>query len=272
MSQPKDLRDDIFATVQHQEFTANITVWDAGVICGMRCARETLESLGAVIRHMTDDGTHMAAGDLVLSFTATPKVIAQAEDTVLGYIAKPSGIATAARRTVDLAQGRLKIVSGAWKKMPQEFKGLLREAIIAGGAAVRIIDQPFVYLDKNYVRMLGGVGPTLAAVSGLTGMTKAIQLRGEIEDIAAETRAALAGNAQILMVDTGSRADLAIVSQTLRDLGAREKVSIAFAGQVKIADIPDMLELDVDILDVGTQIIDAPLLDLKLDVVCAHRD
>ncbi len=266
MTHPHDLRDDIFATVQDKRYVAAVTVWDSGIICGMSYARKTLEALGAAIHHMVDDGAAPAAGERILTFSATPKISAQAEDLVLGYIAKPSGVATAAHKAVEAAGGKIRIVSGAWKKMPHEIKGLLREAIAAGGGAVRIVDRPFIYLDKNYVRMLGGVGPTLAAVSHLTGFVKAVQLRGEIETITDEARAALAGRAEILMVDTGSLPDLAAVGRTVRESGLRSKVRIAFAGGVKLDDIAAMRELDVDILDVGTQIIDAPLVDLKLDV------
>ncbi|MBZ4654792.1 MAG: putative nicotinate-nucleotide pyrophosphorylase [Peptococcaceae bacterium] len=263
----QDLRDDIFLSVMHKKVRANITVEDSGIVCGMKFAAEKLESLGAVIHQMVNDGTPVEKGDVILSFTGDPKTIAIAEDLVMGYIAKPSGIARAARKAVDLAQGKVEIVSGAWKKMPCDIKHLVRHGIMTGGSVGRIVQGPFIYLDKNYVRIFGSVKATLEAVRGMEDYAKVIQLRGEIEDITTEAKAAVEGGASVLMVDTGSLDDLAAVSEIVKRMGVRHKVKIAFAGAIKINDIPKLLEYDVDILDIGTQIIDAPLLDLKMDVV-----
>lgn len=267
MNNSKDLRDDIFAAVMNRQITAAITVEESGLICGMKFAREKLNTLGAIIHHWVDDGTPVAKGDIILTFSADPKTVAIAEDMVMGCIAKPSGIARAARRAVDLTQGKVQIVSGAWKKMPSEIKHLVRHAIMTGGSVGRIVEGPFIYLDKNYVRIFGSVKATLEAVKDMAEYAKVIQLRGLIEGIDEETRAALKAGAEVLMVDTGSLEDLKLVGKIVRDSGQRDRVKIAFAGNIKINDIPMLINYDVDILDIGSQIIDAPLLDLKLDVI-----
>ncbi|MCR4441984.1 MAG: quinolinate phosphoribosyl transferase [Peptococcaceae bacterium] len=262
-----DLRDDIFAPVMKRRVQANVTIEGRGVLCGMAQAGEKLNSLGAVIHLQVDDGTPVEKGQVILSFAGNPKTIALAEDLVMGCIAKPSGIATASRKAVELARGKVKIVCGAWKKMPVEMKHLVRQAIVTGGAASRIVEGPFLYLDKNYVRIFGGVAKALEAVGGFFDHVKVVQLRGEAEEIVSETEAALRGGAHVLMVDTGSPEDLLKVSRKVKEAGMRDRIQLAFAGSVKISDIPVFIEYDVDILDIGSQIIDAPLLDLKMDVV-----
>lgn len=262
----QDIRDIIFAAINEKQFTAHLLTEGAGVIAGVKRLQAFLaeNKIDADIRVV--DGQQIAAGAVVATFSGTPKQIAVAEEFVVGFLAKPSGIATAARRAVDAAGPEIRIVCGAWKKMPPEIKYIVREAVATGGAFFRITDQPFLYLDKNFVRMLGGVEATLRAVAGITDKAKSIQIKGETGDIGAEALAAVNWGANILMVDTGRQEDVAIVNQVLDQAGCRNKVKLAFAKGVKIEGIKTLLGHGIDILDIGTGILDAPMLDMKLEV------
>ncbi|MEW6622328.1 MAG: quinolinate phosphoribosyl transferase [Bacillota bacterium] len=262
-----DIRDILFEKIRNKKITAKILVEKEGIIAGTTKAGEKLEGLGLSISFLATEGLIVSPGMEVARFTGTPKEITSAEDIVIGNLTKASGIATAAHRAVDLASGRIRIVSGAWKKMPIEIKEMVREAVKTGGASFRITDDPFVYLDKNYVRIFGGIKATLEAVSKLSGYTKVIQLRGETAAISEEAEQAVLGGADILMVDTGCLEDALQVINKLKSMSVRDKKLLAFAGGINIADIPVYCEHGFDILDIGVQIIDAPLLDMKMDVI-----
>jgi nicotinate-nucleotide pyrophosphorylase (carboxylating) len=165
----------------------------------------------------------------------------------------------------------MKIVSGGWKKVSHQIKDEIREAVMIGGAGVRITDEPFVYLDKNYVRMLGGISPALRSVVRFNDRAKVVQIRGETGAISIEAILSVGCGADIVMVDTGNISDLQLVSEALRGQGLRGNVKIAFGGSIQIEDIPRFLDMDVDILDIGRAIIDAPMLDIRLDVEVAKR-
>ena len=111
--------------------------------------------------------------------------IARAEEILIGALSKASGIATRARQALEFAGTDLTVVCGGWKKMPHEIKGYIREAVRDGGLVSRMADQPFVYLDKNYVRMLGGIEQAIRAVASLTD-TVVVQIRGETAPIEEE--------------------------------------------------------------------------------------
>ncbi|ANK79838.1 MAG: hypothetical protein TEF_02810 [Rhizobiales bacterium NRL2] len=262
-----DLRDDIFRSLGGRRFTAELRVATAGVICGVEDAAAKALDLGCEVLHAMRDAEEADADAPVLIIRAPAKEIAIAEDTLPGAIAKPSGIARAARRAQQIAGGRVRIVSGAAKKMPIEIKPQVRRAIHQGGGSGRIAPLPFVYLDKNYVRMFGGVRRTLEAVSVLEGHTRCIQLRGLVEPLEDEARAAIEMGAEILMVDTGNLADLDRVASMVRAAGRRETTEIAFSGDIALEDIPAIAAHDVDILDIGRAVIDAPGVDVKFDVV-----
>lgn len=262
----QDIRDVIFATICDRQYTAHLLTEGQGVIAGVKRLQAFLadHNISADIR--VADGEQVAAEQVIAVITGTPKQIAVAEEFVVGFLAKPSGLATAARRAVEAAGPNINIVCGAWKKMPHEIKHIVREAVAAGGALFRITDQPFLYLDKNFVRMLGGVEATLQSVSSITDKVKAIQVKGETGNIGAEALAAYNWGAGIIMVDTGRQEDVAIVNRVLTEAGCRERVKLAFAKGVKIEDITSLLGYGIDILDIGAAILDAPLLDLKLDI------
>ena len=261
-----DIRDSIFESISGKSVRAAITVTHEGIICGVNRACELAENLGIGAMANVTDGMFVHPGDAVMLVTGSPKDIALAEDSLIGAMSKVSGIATAARAAVDSAAGRVSIVSGSMKKLPAELKDQIRHAVVTGGAAPRIADVPFVYLDKNYIRMFGGVARTLQATASFD-CVRAVQLRGELEPIEAEARAAVSGGAGILMIDTGSRSDISRVLGVLYADGTRGRVKVAFSGNINLSDISDLSSSGVDILCIGHDIADAPLLDMKLDVI-----
>ncbi len=193
-----------------------------------------------------------------------------AEDVLIGLLAKPSGIATRAREFVARANGRPKVVSGGWKKMPGAMKEMIRKAVSSGGGQPRIVPGPFAYLDKNYIELLGGIRESLAAVAHRDDLAKVVQVKGRYADVAAEARDAAEHGADVVFVDTGRAEDVARVAELLVRLGLRTKVQLAFGGGVGLEDVEALKALDVDILDVGRQIVDAPLLDMRLEIVDPH--
>jgi nicotinate-nucleotide pyrophosphorylase (carboxylating) len=261
-----DLRDTIFAPVADRLYTADVRVTSPGVICGVEMAGQKASDLGCEVLFCAADGDEADAEMPILSMCGSAKSIAMAEDCVPGAVAKPSAIARAMRRAQELAGSRVRVVSGAAKKMPEEIKPQIRRAVHRGGGSGRISEVPFLYLDKNYVRIFGSVRKTLEAVAPMQGYVRAIQLRGLVEDIAAEARAAIALGAEILMVDSGRLEDLDLVAGLVRDAGCRDRTTIAFAGDIAMEDIPGVAQHDVDILDIGRAILDAPIVDIKFDV------
>ena len=135
-----------------------------------------------------------------------------------------------------------------------------------GGATFRICDKPMVYFDKNYIRMLGSIPAALATVSDRDDLTKVIQIKGMQFSIEEETAQAVENGCTLLMVDTGKLDDAVRCSKKVREMGRRQQVEIAFAGGVRLDQIPEITGYDIDALCIGKEIIDAQLLDMKLEV------
>lgn len=266
----EDIRDILFSQVSRSRITACIFSDGDGVLSGVELAAAKAAELGLTVNYAACEGAALMAGDLVMELCGPPKAIAQAEDNLMGLMLKPSGIATAAARFVRAA-GDMRIVCGSWKKLPHEIKPLIRDAVTAGGAGVRICEEPMVYLDKNYVEMLGGIQSSLRAAEQLGDRKKVIQIRGKYEngDIVREAFSAVSAGADIVFVDTGRLSDIRKVCEVLlpalrswkEEFGYRD-VKLAYAGGVSFEQLEELRGLGVDIVGVGRAIIDAPLLDM----------
>lgn len=262
-----DLRDAIFQSIAGQTVTAVLRADDDGLIVGIPDFQKTADDLGLDVRFVINDATSVEAGETIAEFRGAPKQIAKAEERLIGMLAKPSGIATRTRQFVEVAGDDLRIVSGAWKKMPMVLKHVIRHAIRAAGADFRITRVNFVYLDKNFVRMLGGIRNTLVATSHIEEHEKVIQIKGDYDDVAQEAIEAAEAGAHIVFIDTGDIDDIDRVSTALTQAGLRDKVILAYSGNVQLSDIATLKQKDVDRVDIGRAIVDAPLLDMKIDVI-----
>ncbi|WP_258359658.1 nicotinate-nucleotide diphosphorylase [Moorella sulfitireducens] len=264
---PVELREFLFASLEGHTLVFAITARERGIFSGAARLQELAGELGLKVTWIAPEGYALETGSCVFRGRGGAQEIVRAEEMLLGVIGKPSGVATAAANFVRQAGGRIKVVCGAWKKVAPEIRDELRRAIATGGAGIRITERPFIYLDKNYVRLLGGVEPAVSRARAYDPeRVIAVQVRGEGWPIAGEAEAAVRAGAGIIMVDTGLLEDLATVVTAAQQGGWREKVKLAFAGGVTPAGLEEVIAAGADIVDVGRAIIDAPLLDLSLDV------
>ena len=150
--------------------------------------------------------------------------------------------------------------------MAPEVRKQLREAIAVGGAGMRLVDEPFVYLDKNFVRMFAGISEVVGRAYSMNGRVVAVQIRGETGPIVEEAVLACRAGAGVLMVDTGSVKDLLEVVEATHRHGFRQRVKIAFGGGVTAERLEEVVAAGADIIDIGRAIIDAPIVDFRLDV------
>jgi nicotinate-nucleotide pyrophosphorylase (carboxylating) len=265
-----DVREEILRSVRARRVVAAIVADQPGVVSGVSLAKAEAGKLGVFLAEIVGEGSSVQEGDAIARLVGTPRQIVMAEDVLIGLLAKPSGIATRAREFVAKANGRPKVVSGGWKKMPGAMKEMIRNAVSAGGAQPRIVPGPFAYLDKNYIELLGGIRESLAAVAHLGDLAKVVQVKGRYADVVSEARLAAEHGADVVFADTGRAEDVARVAEALVRLGLRKKVLLAFGGGVSLDDVEALRTLDVDILDIGRQIVDAPLLDMRLEIVDAQ--
>ncbi|MEW6442835.1 MAG: nicotinate-nucleotide pyrophosphorylase [bacterium] len=261
-----DLRAFLFEPLRGRTFSARLTSTEPGLLAGVDLLLERASHLSLAVVARMEDGAALQPGACVLRVNGSPAQIARGEEELLACVGKPSGVATAAARYVALARDRARIVCGAWKKVAPELRPALRKAIATGGAGIRLVSEPFIYLDKNHVRMFSGVSEAVARAHAMNGRVVAVQLRGETAPIAAEALTACSAGAGVLMVDTGSVKDLRAVVDIVRASGYAACVKIAFGGGVTHERLDEVILAGAQIVDIGRAIIDARLLDFSFDI------
>lgn len=263
----QDIRDSIFKPVKDRKYRAVIVTSESGILSGIRNLQQACTMLDICLIKCKKGGTKVLQSDAVAILEGSAKQIALAEEQALGWISKASGIATAAWKAKTAAGKKITVVSGAWKKMPPPMKDLVRQAILDGGLKFRISEPPFMYLDKNYVKILGGVQNALQFLSASKDITTIVQLKSEGQTLLTESLLAAGMGADIIMIDTGRKEDIEEVDLVLRKERLRHRVKVAFGGDVKIEDLRDLRKKPVEIVDIGRAIVDAPLLDMRMDVL-----
>lgn len=262
-----DIRAYLFEPLNGDSFVAELNAAETGILAGMDLLRSRAVELGFRLDILAEDGAMLTCGSTILRLTGSAEDVARAEEELLACVGKASGVATASASFVALAGGKARIVCGAWKKVAPELRHRLRQAIAVGGAGIRLIDEPFVYLDKNYVRMFGSISKAVQRGHGIDSRTVCVQLRGDTTRVSEEALEAFKAGAGVLMVDTGQISDLQTVVGAANREGFRNRLRIAFAGGVNSSSLPEIIAAGADIVDVGRPIIDAPLLDFRFDVV-----
>ncbi|MGE0385599.1 MAG: nicotinate-nucleotide diphosphorylase [Gammaproteobacteria bacterium] len=242
---------------------ARVSATEPGLIAGLGRVEAALAQFPpAAWRLLARDGDAVEAGTPLVEISGSASDLAVAEDYVLGPIGFASGIATRAAQFVRTAPPGLRLACGGWKKLPAALKPLLRDGLAVAGVLPRIVDGDFLYVGKNSVRLLGGVEPAIAAGRALCCGPVSIQVRDE-----AEALAAVRAGAGIVMVDTGRVEDLARVQAALVGAGVRDAITLAFAGGVRLQDLPAVRAAGADTADIGRAILDAPILDLRFEVL-----
>jgi nicotinate-nucleotide pyrophosphorylase (carboxylating) len=269
MEKTNDLDQDIYAGIANNTVKAAIIADAAGILSGVAAATTSAEEIGLELEKIREEGSEIAEGEEIALFAASPGQIEEAEQSLLGILAKPSGVATAARAFVKTAGKKPKVVCSAWRKMPPANRDAVRQAAITGGAD-DITEPPFLYLSANRIQMFGGIKESIESVSQVAAeRTIVVQLKGRQASIINEALEAAQCGAGIVFIDTGLPLDFMEAAYELERAGLRKKVKIAFGSDLDLKEVRNIKKdkFGIEILDVGARIADAPLLDMHLEII-----
>jgi nicotinate-nucleotide pyrophosphorylase (carboxylating) len=248
-------------------YRAVLSATESGMLAGTRLLDQTAAPQPTGRWQLVrGEGDRVEPGEPILEILGTATEIGVAEDYVLGPLGFAGGVATRARQLRDACPSGLSLACGGWKKLPVAMKPLLRAGLAVAGVSPRLVDVDFVYVPKNTVLLLGGIVESVCAGLRLDHGPVAVQ----VNDVDQALLAARAG-AGIVMVDTGTLDVLAAVDATLRAEGVRERTTIGFGGGVTGEALAAAREAGADVVDVGRAVLDAPLWDLRIEVVREQR-
>jgi nicotinate-nucleotide pyrophosphorylase (carboxylating) len=229
--------------------TGRVVAREAGVLAGAIVVPRVYARLraGEVRVSGAADGHRFLAGDDVMALTGPAGALLSGERTALNLLQRLSGIATATRRAVDAAGGRLAVCDT--RKTTPGLRALEKWAVVVGGGTShRWSLADMVLLKENHLAMAGGVTAAVAAVRA-DPESSSLPLTVEVRTFDEAVEAAALGVDRLLL-DNMSRGEMERVATRLGPRGRRPELEAS--GGIGPADLPAIAATGVDLVSLGS--------------------
>ena len=232
-----------------------------GTVAGGRAATTAflLVDPAVEVTWLLDDGSAVAAGDVVARVRGPLASVLTAERTALNFLCHLSGVATLTRRFVEAAGagGRARI----WdtRKTTPGLRALEKAAVRAGGGANHRGNlSEWVLLKDNHLAGVAIGEAVAAARRRWPGRTVEIEA-----DRLDQVREALAAGADLVLLDNMTPDE---VRRCVQERGSAPRPLFEASGGIDLASVADYAATGVDLISVGALTASAPALDLGLDL------
>jgi nicotinate-nucleotide pyrophosphorylase (carboxylating) len=230
------------------------------VVAGLDVAFETFKQLDKgphpSFTQWKRDGDRCGSGDQIAEVIAPARTLLVGERTALNFLQRLSGIASAARRFVDAAGGRITILDT--RKTTPTLRALEKYAVRVGGATnhrAGLYDA--VLIKDNHIELAGSVK---AAVDRVRAHRTGLPIEVEADTLA-QVDEALASGVDTILVDNMSTEDIrAAVSR------ARGRVKIEISGGVTLDRIRELASTGADFVSVGALTHSAVAADISFEI------
>lgn len=232
-----------------------------GVVAGLAVAIHAFRLLDPdmAVKIMHPDGTTVAAGATIATFTGNARALLTAERTALNFLCRLSGIATATADLCAAIQGhKARIV--CTRKTTPGLRALEKLAVrLGGGGNHRFGLDDAVLIKDNHIAIAGGIRPAVESARRHAGHLTKIEVE---VDTLAQLEEVLTLKVDAVLLDNMSPATL---REAVKMIDGR---CIAEAsGGVTRATAAAIAASGVDLISVGWLTHSAPALDVGLDFV-----
>jgi nicotinate-nucleotide pyrophosphorylase (carboxylating) len=244
---------------------AQIVARSPGVVAGRLCALEAFAQVdqSVVVVWKLDDGSAVVAGSVVADVSGPLPSILTAERTALNFLCHLSGVATLARRYVDLvkaANPATRVLDT--RKTTPGLRALEKAAVRAGGAQNHRGNLSEGVLLKDNHR--GGLSIADAAARARQWWPGRMV---EIEcDRADQVPDAIDAGATAVLLDNMTPNEVAACVKLVRAHPGGGHVLIEVSGRITLDSAPRYASVGADLVSVGAITHSAPVLDLGLDL------
>ena len=228
-----------------------------GVIFGLDAAEATFRALDpdAQFQREVDEGLWREEGGPVLTVTGRARALLTGERTALNFLARLSGVATAAARGVGAISGTRAQLLDTRKTTPG-LRVLEKAAVRAGGGVNhRAGLYDYVLIKENHIDMAGGV---TAAVQRARAAAPTLGLEVECRT-PEEVDEALEAGATRLLLDNMTPDQMRAIVEHVGD-----RAELEASGGITLDNVREYAESGVHWISLGALTHSAPALDLSL--------
>lgn len=245
---------------------AEIVVKEDAVIAGIMEAKVLLQIAGLDFVFHVEDGEEVSSGKVIAEVKGNGRTVLSIERTLLNIMSRMSGIATITRRLVKMLQeDGLNVRIAATRKTAPGLRYFDKRAVMIGGGDPHRfrLDDAFLIKD-NHIAVAGSISEAMMRLRKNAMFSKKIEVEVKTSEQAVE--AAKLG-ADIIMIDNMTIEDARKTTQTLVNLGLRDKVLIEISGGINENNLLEYARLGPDIISLGYITHSVKSVDLSLEIV-----
>jgi nicotinate-nucleotide pyrophosphorylase (carboxylating) len=250
---PQDRRARAFATARR-----------GGVISGVNIASRVFLAIDPTldIEILIPDGSHVAAGALLMRIEGSARSILTGERSALNFLQRLSGIATLTSSYVSLIKDTGAHILDTRKTTPG-YRMLEKQAVVHGGGSnhrMGLYDRAMV--KDNHLVAEGGPPAIQAGIHRLKAEHPAVEVELEADSLD-QVRSFLGlDGVDHLLLDNMTLEEL---REAVAARGEHAKPQLEASGGVTLDTVRDIALTGVDFISVGALTHSAPALDIGLD-------
>lgn len=235
-----------------------------GIIAGIDVAREVLHCVDPAItmEQLKNDGDEIHKGDTVFIIRGSSQKMLTAERTLLNFMQRMSGIATAAKKYADVVKGTGTRILDTRKTTPN-MRIFEKYAVRLGGCTNhRFGLYDMVMLKDNHIDFAGGIEKAIDTTNKyLKDNNLDLKIEIETRDLEEVARVLAHGGVHRIMLDNFTP-DL--IKEAVRLINGRYETEAS--GNITLDNLRSYAEAGVDFISVGALTHHIASLDLSLKV------
>lgn len=255
-----DITSDTIFTPENRAKAA-IRAKEDLVLCGMDVAKTVFHAVDpdVVFTPLKKDGDNVKKGEVVLELTGSTLSILKAERTVLNFMQRMSGIATASREYAAIGKKYGVMIVDTRKTQPG-LRRLDKYAVRTGGARNhRISLADSVMIKDNHIAAAGSITAAVKKIKDVIGHTPKVEVETTTLD---EVKEALNAGADIIMLDNMTPEQIAVCK---KEIAGRAIIEVS--GGVNKTNLEAYCAVRPDVISMGALTHSVPAKDLSLKIV-----
>lgn len=246
-----------------------IIAGESGYVVGMPETILIFEELEAAVKNEVSDGDKIETGDVLAEVSGPAHGILAAERVALNLISRMSGVATATKEMISKAEeANPEVKIAATRKTIPLMRRFDKRAVkVVGGEPHRYHLGDFVLIKDNHLKLDGSV-PKAVKKARNADLSEKIEV--EVTSKQEAVSAAGAG-ADIVMLDNFEPEEAREAVEALEGADLRDEVTIESSGGIVPSNVKDYAAAKVDIISSSYMTMQAPVLDIKLDITGQER-
>ena len=242
--------------------TAFITAKADGIISGIEVAHRLIEAVADIDEEvdyepLVADGDHITKGQDLIRIRCTYRTLLGEERTMLNFLQRMSGIATATAQLVKLCEGTRAHVLDTRKTLPGHRLTDKMAVRHGGGYNHRLGLSDMCLLKDNHIKLAGSI--TAAVESARRSLPLSIKIEVETETLEQVEEVARVG-ADIIMLDNMSTE---MMTEAVHLINGRARTEAS--GNVSAETIRAIAECGVDYISVGALTHSVRALDISMN-------